>query len=394
MFNFLKLKAHTTASATAPVAPHGMVTEVAPKRIRGWAVGRSSDGTPLEVVVKAGEIELGRARATSELSQEQFEESEALESAKAFEIIWPEPRSHLTLEVVFAESGIPLLGSPRHLGAAPWNPPDSDFADLSEIPDDDVVPPLDRTECDESALTEDQLLWRRQGYLILDNFMPSDLVESYAEARWRLLPKVHGWNSAVPYMHVPEALALCTYAPLAAKLEELISEPMGLHLNLTSWVSTQRNWHQDDYLNPETLNSYYAAVWIALDDIHPDSGPFEYVPGSHRWPVMRREKIRSLMPPYLRHGGWPKYSEPLVVAACEKEIARRRAETRQFIAKKGDVLIWHGRLLHRGTAPRNPTLQRRAMIAHYSAIDRRPRFPAAKQADGGGWYFPVNQQLF
>ncbi|MBB3064928.1 hypothetical protein [Limibacillus halophilus] len=73
MFNFLKLKAHTTASVT----PHGMVTEVTPKRIRGWAVGRSSDGTPLEVVVKAGEIELGRARANSELNQEQFEESEA-----------------------------------------------------------------------------------------------------------------------------------------------------------------------------------------------------------------------------------------------------------------------------------------------------------------------------
>ncbi|MBL9007487.1 MAG: phytanoyl-CoA dioxygenase family protein [Myxococcales bacterium] len=33
------------------------------------------------------------------------------------------------------------------------------------------------------------------------------------------------------------------------------------------------------------------ALWFAFDTIHPDSGPFEYVPGSHRWPIMRRPKV-------------------------------------------------------------------------------------------------------
>ena len=54
-----------------------------------------------------------------------------------------------------------------------------------------------------------------------------------------------------------------------------------MHLNLTGWVSTERNWHQDDYLNP-FINSWYGRL-VALDKISADAGPFEYVPGSHKW---------------------------------------------------------------------------------------------------------------
>jgi len=85
---------------------------------------------------------------------------------------------------------------------------------------------------------------------------------------------------------------LLLYPPLMAKLKEVIGEEMILHLCLTGWVSTQRGWHQDDYLNPSFVNSWRTAVWIALGDIH---GPFEYVLGSHRWPLMRGEKVRALL---------------------------------------------------------------------------------------------------
>ena len=47
---------------------------------------------------------------------------------------------------------------------------------------------------------------------------------------------------------------------------------MLLHLALTGWISTQRDWHQDDYLNPPFVANWYAAVWMALDDISAESG--------------------------------------------------------------------------------------------------------------------------
>ncbi len=79
--------------------------------------------------------------------------------------------------------------------------------------------------------------------------------------------------------------------------------------------------------------------------------------------------------------------------ACEAEIEQRGARIERFEAKKGDVLIWHGKLLHRGSAPTTPDQPRRALIAHYSSINHRPDFPEAKQEENGSWYFPIDLPL-
>jgi ectoine hydroxylase-related dioxygenase (phytanoyl-CoA dioxygenase family) len=162
---------------------------------------------------------------------------------------------------------------------------------------------------------------------------------------------------------------------------------MFLHLCLTGWVSTERGWHQDDYLNPPHVNSWYAAVWMALDDIHPDSGPFEYVPGSHRWPLMRGSKVRAHMPwRQAMLPNWPALSEEFVVPAIDAEITRRGAEIRQFIAKRGDVLIWHGRLLHRGSKPNRPGMPRKSLICHYSGVTHRGDIPVRAKDENGQLY--------
>lgn len=36
-----------------------------------------------------------------------------------------------------------------------------------------------------------------------------------------------------------------------AVLEELLGEPAGVHLSLTGWLTTTRDWHQDCVLNPQ-----------------------------------------------------------------------------------------------------------------------------------------------
>jgi ectoine hydroxylase-related dioxygenase (phytanoyl-CoA dioxygenase family) len=131
---------------------------------------------------------------------------------------------------------------------------------------------------------------------------------------------------------------------------------------------------------------------MALDDIDPASGPFEYVPGSHRWPLLRGEKVRSFLTEEeiagREHGisHWPKLSERFVTPAVEAEIKRRGVKIRDFIARKGDVLIWHGRLMHRGSMPAHPGLERRALIAHYSGINHRPDMPGRELDENGHAY--------
>jgi len=160
-----------------------------------------------------------------------------------------------------------------------------------------------------------------------------------------------------------------------------------MHLNLTGWISTERNWHQDDYLNPPTVNNWYAAVWFALDAIHPDSGPFEFIPRSHKWRAIRRDKLLEHLPPEDRTGNWPKTSEHILVPLLEKEIERSGLKPQQFIAKKGDILIWNGHLMHRGTSPKNPGSPRKAIITHYSSIYRRIDAPRPVNFKGQGHYF-------
>jgi ectoine hydroxylase-related dioxygenase (phytanoyl-CoA dioxygenase family) len=180
----------------------------------------------------------------------------------------------------------------------------------------------------------------------------------------------------------------------AQVLRELIGEEMMLHRNLTGWISTERNWHQVDYLNPSSVNSWYAAVWIALDLIHPDSGPFEYIPGAHRSPLLRSDKVRAFVTRDELSGragplaleDWPKVRERFMVPAVEAEIKERGATSERFLAEKGDVLIWHGRLLHRGSVPKRSDLQRCAVIAHYSGVTHRPDMTKREVDAQGGTY--------
>jgi hypothetical protein len=267
------------------------------------------------------------------------------------------------------------------------------FAMLSETPPADLLPPLDQPELDPTKLSPEQRAWRENGVLELRQFIPDAILDRYIRVREKVAAP-NGWGSPTPYMQVEELRHVCLYPPLRRVMRELIGEEMLLHLNLTGWVTTQRDWHQDDYLNPPFINSWYVAVWIALERIDPDSGPFEYVPGSHRWPLLRGDKVRSFMSEaelaasILPNGldNWPKTSEYFVVPAIDAEIARRQVPPRRFLADKGDVLIWHGRLMHRGTRAARPEIPRRALIAHYSGVNHRPDMQQRQtDAEGGVW---------
>jgi hypothetical protein len=267
----------------------------------------------------------------------------------------------------------------------------------TSFPNEDL-PYLDRENVDFDELNELQKSWRLNGVVTLDNFIPDDMIDAYREDWIQHNRKNHDRPSGYPgecaYFQVASLMNLCTYKPLADVLEMLIGEPMGVHLNLTGWKSTQRNWHQDGYLNPDSNRDHYLAVWVALDDIHPDSGPFEYVRGSHTLPIITQDNTMSMLKEEERSDPlWPKYSERFLTPMFEDILNRGGLEREQFIAKRGDVLIWHARLMHRGTVPNNPDLWRETAILHYSGIHHRPDMPKAVQKNHDGWYFPIDQQI-
>jgi ectoine hydroxylase-related dioxygenase (phytanoyl-CoA dioxygenase family) len=81
-----------------------------------------------------------------------------------------------------------------------------------------------------------------------------------------------------------------------------------------------------------------------------------------------------------------------VVPAIEAEIARRGAGVQRFVARRGDVLIWHGRLMHRGSKPNNAALLRKSLICHYSGLTHRRDLPTRARDANGQIYAIVKQR--
>lgn len=257
--------------------------------------------------------------------------------------------------------------------------------DLAEEWGDDQAP---STEA--KPRTKLQREWAKNGVVILPGFADDAAMTAYEDEWLAHSPGPGGWPDAIPYMRHPALAALCCDGDLAQVLEQLIGEPAGVHLNLTGWRSTERNWHTDQYLNEPYVGAHYVAMWLALDDIADDAGPFEYLPGSHRWfAPISQAKIRRALDADGAGPDWPSRSERILTPLFEAALAERKATPVRHLAKRGDVLLWHSRLLHRGSVPVDPTRERRALIAHYSGIHHRPDMPPASRHDQGGWFFPL-----
>jgi ectoine hydroxylase-related dioxygenase (phytanoyl-CoA dioxygenase family) len=105
--------------------------------------------------------------------------------------------------------------------------------------------------------------------------------------------------------------------------------------------------HQDNfYLKAEPGTC--VAAWMALDRVDEANGCLSVVPGSHRWPILCTEKADTKV----------SFTD-VTVPVPDQEAAA------PVVMEPGDVLFFHGALVH-GSAP-NVTEDRfrRALIGHY-----------------------------
>lgn len=125
-------------------------------------------------------------------------------------------------------------------------------------------------------------------------------------------------------------------------------------------AGTQQALHTDSVHFSSIPERFMCGVWLAMEDVGPDSGPLTYVPGSHRWPVLSnvmigrrgwQSKLRSAQHPYTE--------------AWNALIAAEKAQQETFEARKGQALIWCANLLHGGARRKDPGLTRWSQVTHY-----------------------------
>jgi ectoine hydroxylase-related dioxygenase (phytanoyl-CoA dioxygenase family) len=138
--------------------------------------------------------------------------------------------------------------------------------------------------------------------------------------------------------------------------------------SLTFWRGSQQPMHKDTaYVPIEDAPLHLAATWLALEDIHAGTGELEYYVGSHRDPhFLFSGGSKSV-------AGAPEEVDKFL--ASLHEDAQRYGHSKQsFLAKEGDVLIWHADLSHGGAPITQPGATRQSLVTHFTPESDNPPY--------------------
>ncbi len=169
------------------------------------------------------------------------------------------------------------------------------------------------------------------------------------------------------YLTLPEIRGLALEAGLSELLRELLGEHAPVLCNSLNFEKgSGQPMHIDSlFMTPQTPR-HLAATWTAFEDVAPAAGPLEYYPGSHRIELYR-------FADGTRHASAAEL--PAWHAYIEGEIARLGLQKETFLARKGDVFIWHSDLVHGGAPIQDPASTRLSLVCHYYTESDCRRMP-------------------
>jgi ectoine hydroxylase len=221
-----------------------------------------------------------------------------------------------------------------------------------------------------ASIQQRLLSWSDNGYMILENYFDDAITKQINEEIEKLVQQkkivsTHD-NKLMFANHISATIRRITYEQ---SLIDILSFILGKEVvpfqTINFIYGSNQRAHSDSIHMTTYPLGYLIAVWIALEDTNTDNGPLFYYPGSHRLPYMLNNDFNegetSLT---LGKKDYRDYEDRL-----EDVIREKNLERKTFIAKKGDVFIWHANLIHGGMPVKNTKLTRKSMVIHYYAKD-------------------------
>lgn len=211
-----------------------------------------------------------------------------------------------------------------------------------------------------------------EGYTTLDDKIDSELIDRVnadlnlaIENRWQNYE--YGSSQRLEHLHstYESFYQLWTHPQILHFLRMLFDAAARPCQTLTYVFGSQQDLHQDTvHLTPFPAG-YMCGVWVALEDIKPNSGELVVVPGSHRWPRIYMNTVGCKRPGDSNHimGEFAKK----VVGRWQGMVSEHVSQPVNYRPEKGTVLIWHENLMHGGSMRLDKSLSRRSMVGHYFA---------------------------
>lgn len=245
--------------------------------------------------------------------------------------------------------------------------------------------PIELSAEDAAAIDRDiDRLWRERPSNVSFAYdsPPRRFSEASSELHRRPRSRIHDVHSASAV-----AMRLYLHPTLNRYASLVLGEQAVATQSLYFEHGSQQALHRDSIVVPTPQFGHLVAAWIALEDIDPASGPLAYVPDSHRLPFYQ---FRTGLPVYD-----PVHLSDADVRAAmdfyETERVQAKLSVKQFLARRGEVFIWHSALMHGGAPPANEQRTRKSLAVHYSTMStHKTRETAVREivagADGESVY--------
>lgn len=219
-------------------------------------------------------------------------------------------------------------------------------------------------------LQQQLLQWSSNGFLQLKQYFSHEQAEEINKAvdeliNQKQLPVTHDNKVMFGYKHSSAIKNMMQDEGLKTLLSFILDKEVVPFQTLNFVKGSGQRAHSDSIHMTTYPLGYLIAAWIALEDIHPDSGPLFYYPGSHTLPYLLNDDFANYSSRFKL--GNKQYSDYEDVT--EEIIRQSGLQPEVFLPKKGDVLIWHANLIHGGMPVLNPALTRKSMVIHYYAKD-------------------------
>lgn len=166
--------------------------------------------------------------------------------------------------------------------------------------------------------------------------------------------EVYKLNNLFLHDNAIRSVALSPY--LKRVMTRLLSAEPLICNSLNFERGSQQEAHIDSWYMAPASDDGMVAASISLDAVDQTNGPIFFYPGSHH------------IPPYRFSDGRLNIIES-EFASCraylDEQISERGLKAVQFSGQPGDVFIWHGQLIHGGSAIHDFSKTRNSLVVHY-----------------------------